>query len=111
MFNSSVEFLSGYLSHVLCTFWGDYETSRGTVEQAVRYVNLDLGSLKGEDIFGSGRHIDGIISDCAEWGYWWKIWDREESAKHQAPGPSNSKSLGRWERGQQKKLRRISVWG
>lgn len=30
------------------------ETSRGTAEQAVRYVSLGSGSLKGEDILGSG---------------------------------------------------------
>lgn len=66
MFNSSVEFLSGYLSHMFRTFRDDDETSRGTVEQAIRYVSLDLGSLKGEDIFGSCRHVDGISSDCAE---------------------------------------------
>lgn len=42
-----MKFLRGYLSHVLCTSGGGYETSSGTVEQAVRSVTLDLGSLKG----------------------------------------------------------------
>lgn len=38
----------------------------------------------------------------AGWGYWGKDGDREVNAEHQALGPSNTKRLGRWERGQQR---------
>ena len=62
------------------------------------------------NMFGRGWYLDGISGKDVGWGFYRKDGDAGVNAKHEALGLSNTKRLGLWEKGQQRRLRRSSWW-